>query len=102
MNLSKSLDSVYYITLPEEFKFSSAAMQIDVTIPLPVQKKEEGDADSFDMTSLSEEQILAGLLTVLAYDRTNKHLDYYRSILKQARPNLKKELTNAAMLKAKN
>ena len=54
MNLSKSLDSVYYITLPEEFKFSSAAMQIDVTIPLPVQKKEEGDADSFDMTSLSE------------------------------------------------
>lgn len=102
MNLSKSLDSIYYITLPEEFKFSSAAMQIDVTIPLPVQKKEEGDADSFDMKSLSEEQILAGLLTVLAYDRTNKHLDYYRSILKQARPNLKKELTNAAILKAKN
>ncbi|MBQ3825494.1 MAG: tetratricopeptide repeat protein, partial [Spirochaetaceae bacterium] len=37
-----------------------------------------------------------------AYDRTNKYLDYYRSILKKVRPNLKKELTNAAILKAKN
>ena len=102
MTPSKSLDSVYYITLPEGFKLSNEALQLDVTIPLPVQKKEEGDADSFDMSSLSQEQVLAGLLTVLAYDRTNKHLDYYRSILKQARPNLKKELTNAAILKAKN
>lgn len=102
MTPAKSLDSLYYITLPEGFKLSSKALQLDVSIPLPVQKKEEGDGDSFDMSSLSQEQVLAGLLTVLAYDRGNKHLDYYRSILKQARPNLKKELTNAAILKAKN
>ena len=102
MTSEKMIDSVYYVTLPEGFKFSTNAFPLDPTIPLPVQKKQEGDADSFDMSSLSEEQILAGLLTVLAYDRTNKHLDYYRSILKKVRPNLKKELTNAAILKAKN
>ena len=102
MAVINSLDKVYYITLPEGFKLSSNALQLDTSIPLPVQKKEEDDADSFDMANLSQEQVLAGLLTVLAYDRTNEHLPYYRSILKQARPNLKKELTNAAILKAKN
>ena len=102
MNPSKTLDSVYYVSLPEGFKLSAEAFPLDPSIPLPVQKKEADDAGSFDMASLTEEQVLAGLLTVLSYDRTNIHLDYYRSILKKARPNLKKELTNAAILKAKN
>ena len=54
------------------------------------------------MKELTEEQILAGLLTVMAYDSDNKNILYYRSILGKARPNLKKELTEAAILKTKN
>ena len=45
---------------------------------------------------------LAGILTVLAYDKKNQNLDYYRSILKKARPNIKAELCEAAILKTKN
>ncbi len=102
MTGSKQLESIYYITLPENFSLSKKAMHIDKSIPLPVQKKDKDSGDNFNMAELTEEQILSGLLTVLAYDKTNEHLDYYRSILKEARPNLKQELSAAAILKTKN
>lgn len=102
MNPTNPLDSVYFINLGEKFKLSDNALQIDPTIPLPVQKKDSEGPGSFDMSELTEEQILSGLLTIMAYDPQNKNILYYRSILKQARPNLKKELTEAAILKTKN
>ncbi len=102
MTSSSPLDSVYYIQLPEGFTLSKEAMHIDPTIPLPAQKKALDDAGSFNMQELTQEQILAGILTVLAYDRHNEHTEYYRSIIKEARPNIKQELSEAAILKIKN
>ncbi len=102
MNPSNPLDSIYYITLPENSVFSSKATHIDPTIPLPVQKKTQEAENRFDPTEITEEQLLAGMLTVLAYEPKNEHIQYYRSLLKEARPNLQKELTEAAILKAKN
>ena len=98
------LETVYFINLSdiENFKLSDSAMHIDPTIPLPVQKKDSDAPGTFNMAELTEEQILAGLLTVMAYDSDNKNILYYRSILNKARPDLKKELTEAAILKAKN
>ena len=102
MNPANPMDSIYFIQLPEDFKFSENAMKIDTKIPLPVQKKEKDDPGSFNMNELTEEQILSGILTVLAYNKQNQNLDYYRKIIKQARPNIKKELAEAAILKTKN
>ncbi len=102
MNKKNPLETVYFVNLPENFNFSNAAMQIDTTIPLPVQKKVKGDPNDFDMNDIAPEQVLAGILTVLAYDHKNEHKDYYRSIILKARPNIKKELSEAAILKAKN
>lgn len=102
MKPTDPLESVYFIELPEDFHFTQKAMPIDPTIPLPVQKKEKEDPGTFNMKELTEEQILAGLLAVMAYDSDNKNILYYRSILGKARPNLKKELTEAAILKTKN
>lgn len=102
MNPSNPLESVYFINFDENVKLSDKAFKIDSTIPLPVQKKETEDAGNFNMKELSEEQILAGILKVMAYDSANKNILYYRSLLKSARPNLKKELTEAAILKTKN
>src|SRR5574344_1102797 len=90
MNPSNPMDSIYFIKLPEGFELSKHAMHIDPSIPLPVQKKDKDAPGSFNMAELTEEQILAGILTVLAYDKTNKDILYYRSILKEARPNIKK------------
>ncbi|MGP1512047.1 MAG: tetratricopeptide repeat protein [Treponema sp.] len=100
MGLSNPLESVYFITLPDDFKLSEYTLKIDKTVPLPVQKK-SGESNP-DIKSLEPEQILAGILTVLAYDRHNAYLDYYRSIIKKARPDIQRELTEAAILKSKD
>ncbi len=102
MNPANPLDSVYFIKLPEGFKLSSRAMQLDPDILLPVQKKDGEAAGTFDMKELTQEQVLSGILTVLAYDKQNANLDYYRRILTEARPGIKKELAEAAILKTKN
>lgn len=100
MNPTNPLESVYFISLPENFDLNSATFQIDKTIPLPVQKKDT--EETLKIEDITQEQILAGILTILAYDKHNKNLDYYRSIIKQVRPDIKKEMTEAAIMKAKN
>ena len=102
MNPSNPLESVFYISIPENFAASDEAFKIDPKILLPVQKKPEEAPGSFNPTEITTEQILAGILTVLAYDKKNENLDYYRSIIKKVKPNIKKELCEAAILKTKN
>ena len=102
MNPSNPLESIYYINIPTLELTSCNSFAIDPTIPLPVQKKVDEAAGSFNPKEIEPEQILAGMLTILAYDSKNQHLDYYRSILKKVKPNLKKELCEAAILKTKN
>ena len=102
MNPKNPLDSVYFIDLPENFNLSQSAFPIDKTIQLPVQQKDNDAPGIFNPKEITMEQILAGILTVLAYDRKNPHLDYYRSLIKKAKPNIKQELCEAAILKTKN
>ena len=102
MNPSNPLESVFYISIPENFAASDEAFKIDPKILLPVQKKPEEAPGSFNPQEITTEQILAGILTVLAYDKKNEHLDYYRSIIKKVKPNIKKELCEAAILKTKD
>ena len=98
MTSSNPLDTVFYVTLPENFDLSKHAFQIDRTIPLPVQKKDGQADEDFSLQDLTQEQILAGILTVLGYDRENKNAEYYRSIITHVRPDIKKELSEAAIL----
>ena len=102
MNSSNPLESIYYINIPKLELTSCNSFEIDPTIPLPVQKKVSEAAGNFNPKEIEPEQILAGMLTILAYDSKNQHLDYYRSILKKVKPELKKELCEAAILKTKN
>ncbi len=102
MHPSNPLDTIYFINFSDDVKLSGKGIHIDPTIPLPVQKKDKDAPGTFNMKELTEEQILAGLLTIMAYDSDNKNILYYRSLLKNARPNLKKEMTEAAILKTKN
>ena len=102
MNPSNPLESVFYISIPENFVASDEAFKIDTKIQLPVQKKPDEAPGSFNPSEITTEQILAGILTVLAYDKKNEHMDYYRSIIKKVKPNIKKELCEAAILKTKN
>lgn len=102
MNPTNSLNTVVFISLPENFSLQSQSFSFDPTIPLPVQRLTGDTNTSFDIKSLNWEQVLAGILTVLAYDQNNLHTAYYRSLLLGVKPNLKEELTEAAILKARN
>lgn len=98
--MNNPLASIVFLKLPKNFSLSHKHILLDENIPLPVQKK-IGE-ETFSIETLSQEQILSGILTVLAYDTKNENADYYRKILLQARPDIKRELSEAAILKAKN
>lgn len=100
MSTTNPLESILFINLPENFSLPQNAFKIDTTIPLPIQTT--GDTKSFDISTLTWEMILAGISTVLAYDNDNAHIGYYRSLINSVKPNIKSELTEAAILKAKN
>lgn len=102
MDSKNSLESIYFIKLPEGSVLSPKAMKIDPAIPLPVQKKNPEDPPEEDASKLSQEQILSGILTVLAYDKKNENAEYYRRLITDVRPGIKKELAEAAILKARN
>ena len=102
MTPNNPLESIYFITFPEDTVLSKDAFQIDTTIPLPVQKKDNEAPGQFNPNEITQEQILAGILTVLAYDKHNEQTQYYRSLITKVRPNIKKELSETAILKAKN
>ena len=102
MSSQNPLESIYFITIPENFIQSEDAFKIDTSIKLPVQKKVNEAPGNFNPNEITTEQILAGILTVLAYDKKNENLDYYRSIILKVKPNIKKELCEAAILKTKN
>jgi len=102
MNPKNPLDSIFYISIPENYTFSNEAMKVNSKIPLPVQKKDGAEDKTPDLNDITTEQILAGILTVLAYDHHNENLEYYRTVIKNARPNILKELGETAVLKARN
>lgn len=105
MNPANPLDTIVFISLPESFVPENSAFPLDINIPLPVQRvisDTETESTSFDIENLTWEQILAGILIILAYDTNNTHTIYYRKLLLAAKPNIKDELTEAAILKARN
>ncbi|MGL4981522.1 MAG: tetratricopeptide repeat protein [Treponemataceae bacterium] len=102
MNREKPLKSVFFINLPESFAHNSS-LKIDASIPLPVQSEfEDTTVENFDITTLSWEMVVAGILMVLTYDEKNPHCDYYRSLVFETKPKIKKELADTAILKVRN
>ncbi len=98
--MNHPLDSLVFISLPAEHRVSASFPLFDPAIPLPVQLSSP-DAE-FKGEGLTREMVLAGILTVLAYDPDNSQLDYYRSILRAIHPGIREEMTEAAILKTRN
>ena len=98
---SNPLNDLLFIDLPDDLDLSAYKIEIKPGIPLPVQKPLQAE-DSFALKNLTPEMIFAGILVVLAYDTENPHIPYYRELLLSAKPDIKQELTEAAILKARN
>jgi len=99
------LDSLLYIELPTSFlqSYIKIASFFDKNIRLPIQLSDgSSSAKDFDITSLSVEMILSGLLIIFAYDRNHKHIEYYRRLFLALRPNIKEEMLTAVSIKINN
>jgi Flp pilus assembly protein TadD len=98
--MSHPIESLVFISIPDGNPLAGAFPGFDPSIPLPVQLTAPNA--KLDMANLTSEMVLAGILTVLAYDTENSQLDYYRSIIKTVHPHLREEMTEAAILKIRN
>ncbi|HHU36534.1 MAG TPA: tetratricopeptide repeat protein [Treponema sp.] len=94
------LNSLVFFTMPEEHRLSSELPGFDPAIPLPVQLS--APDQPLKSEGITREMILAGILTVLAYDQENTQLEYYRSLIKTVHPTIRTEMTEAAILKIHN
>ena len=102
VKIDSPLNSVVYIELPEHLseKFSHI-IEKDVLIPVQLP---DGVAkiEDFDISSLTIEMILSGMLIVFANNRTHKHVRRYRKLFAELRPNIKEEMLKAVTIKIQN
>ena len=99
------LDSLVFIRLNKKPDILGSFQDFNPDIPLPVRLppeeakpgKQEGQS-----RTLSTEAVLAGILTVFAWDTENPDKDYYKKLLLKIRPDLRRELTEAALIKIRN
>jgi len=98
--MTDELENIIYISVPEELERSIGDFQIDPEIMLPVETV--GGADKWDIQDLSWEQILAGMLKILAYEPDHDDVEYYREFVLTIRPDIIDELTETAIIKARN
>ncbi|MCL2205414.1 MAG: tetratricopeptide repeat protein [Treponema sp.] len=121
--------SVVFLPVPEFLKSEFKAFTLDPAIPLPVEFETSADTDekSFDLSTLSWEMILSGVLRVIAAKGKSDFLadevffnagdlageremtktpqawtDYYRNFVFAVKPEIFSELTIAAIAKSEN
>lgn len=100
-----ALDDIVYIRINDTLS-NGNVNGIDPSVPLPVRRDDGGQggdgAGAMRAADITVERVLSGILTVAAHDKHNENLPYYKRILLEVRPNIKKELCEAAILKARN
>ena len=99
--MQNPIDSLLYVKISAE-QAGKLFENLESSIPLPIQLSEPGLKEDFKAENIKPEMILAGMLTVFAYDRENPHIAYYRKIFNLLRPDIRKEMTEAAIIKIKN
>ena len=80
MNEFNPLDSILFITLPKELNLSAHQMELDYSIPLPVQKRQPGAWILDPFTGSSTTGIAANLLgrRFLGIDKEEMYLEISR------------------------
>lgn len=91
------LRQIHYISIPESLKTKLGDFTVDTTRKLPVQipdgKKEIDESD------LTVENIVSGMLTIIAYDEAHPDFSYYKSFINALEPGLAEKLNTAAIAK---
>ncbi len=98
MKRNKKLDSIVFISVPEEFEHTVEDFRINPSILLPVEIPE--GPEHFNPSELSWEMILSGMLKVIGYDEENPDVEYYRDFVLSLKPDIVRELSSTGIIKA--
>ena len=93
----EKLKTISFINVPSDLKMDFGSFHLDPAIKLPVQKPE--GAKMLSDNDITMESIIAGMLTIIAYDENNKNFSYYRDFVNAVQPNTAEELNKAAIAK---
>lgn len=91
------LRQIQYISVPESLKNELGSFKLDPKRKLPVQIKE--GKNTLEKDDLTVENIVTGMLTIIAYDEGNPNFSYYKSFIEALEPALPEELNKAAIAK---
>ncbi len=100
MNTNSPLDTILFVTIPEDFHHTIEGISIDPSIPLPVQTGIE--PAEWNIESLTWEMIISGMLTVLSVEPDHEHADYFRRFVLAARPQIFSELSETGIIAGRN
>ncbi|MGN1164527.1 MAG: tetratricopeptide repeat protein [Candidatus Ornithospirochaeta sp.] len=90
-------DNIRYITLPESFKVELGSFSPDPSIPLPVLIP-EGKKEA-EMSDYTVENLMAGMISVVAHETKNPNFSYYKKFVLAADPSIVDKLNQAAIAK---
>jgi len=90
--------NIVFIEIPAAMARPIGSFSVDPSIPVPVELGQ----DAADLSGLSWEMIVAGMLRLLAYDPDNSHASYYRGFVLAVKPGIFVELSETGILKARN
>ncbi len=94
------LNEILFISVPDDFSHTIGDFIVDPDVPLPVHTG--GDPADWNVTELSWEMIVSGMLQVLAYRPDHEDADYYRRFVNHVRPEIVAELSQTGIIAARN
>ena len=94
------MNEIVFIKIPEKLAGEINGFNIDPEIPLPIEKDESIEKGS--LAELSWEKIIAAMLQILAFHRDFQHINYYREFISAVKPELKEQLIDTGVEKARN
>lgn len=98
--MQPELGNIIYISVPDDLEREIGDFRVDPDRLLPVESA--SGADRYDVRDLSWEQIVAGMLKILAYAPDHEDADYYRDFVLAVTPDLVQQLTTTGIMKTQN
>ena len=100
-NLEKDpLENIGYISIGEDIHEKIGDFTIDPDIMLPIEFP--AGEDKISTENITWEAIISAMLRLLAYRPDHENADYFREFVLAVKPDIKNELTEAGILKARN
>lgn len=92
-----TLDKITYITLPPSFKIDLGAVELDPGVKVPFSIPD--GKDRLEAKDYTVENLMSGLVTVVAEDEKNTNFNYYRNLINALDPSIVSKLNQAAIAK---